>query len=351
MMHKQLLIKLALALVCITLVYVYLYIRVEENVVKYAFTKRFSPLLEAKSLSGDATGSTIDRRVLIVTGSSSPKKTSSNVNELVQIFETNRYKYKIVESSWLNRLKLSSPLTNRSFYSLVIVDYPDFVHLPQLESLIEHCRKFRIGIIYLTGQTFTISSSSNCTLNYFESKFFKTTKINKMESVLINEAVSLITNALVFIKRPAKHTLDHNSYTPIVKCNNENVLVYKTSDHDRMLREIIVYANLNLLLPTLILDLLEFASYGLFNVDLTRYVQIDIDDIFVARTGIRMKPQDVYALEDFQNYLNSTVFVSNQFGFKFNLGFSGYYFKSGSSLENLADQLLIGNTYCEKFSF
>ena len=43
----------------------------------------------------------------------------------------------------------------------------------------------------------------------------------------------------------------------------------------------------------LFLDSLSYLSHGKFSISLERYVQIDIDDIFVGRPGIRMKPDDV----------------------------------------------------------
>ena len=43
----------------------------------------------------------------------------------------------------------------------------------------------------------------------------------------------------------------------------------------------------------LFIDSLSFLSHGKFSVPLDRYIQIDIDDIFVGRRGIRMKTKDV----------------------------------------------------------
>jgi heparan sulfate N-deacetylase/N-sulfotransferase NDST2 len=80
-------------------------------------------------------------------------------------------------------------------------------------------------------------------------------------------------------------------------------------------------------------------------------VQIDIDDIFVGATGTRMVEADVFSLIRFQEeHLNRFVFnVSSSYGddvykFKFNLGFSGYYYQSGNDKENKGDQLLVENS-------
>ena len=41
------------------------------------------------------------------------------------------------------------------------------------------------------------------------------------------------------------------------------------------------------------IDALRYLSKGQLQLSLDRYVQIDIDDIFVGKTGIRMVPADV----------------------------------------------------------
>ncbi|KAL5018439.1 hypothetical protein ScPMuIL_004161 [Solemya velum] len=89
----------------------------------------------------------------------------------------------------------------------------------------------------------------------------------------------------------------------------------------------------------LFLDSLSFLSGGKLSLSLDRYIQVDIDDIFVGQTGIRMEKPDVEALIDAQTRLQSQVP-----GFHFNLGFSGYYYKHGSEAENEGDEYLIKNS-------
>lgn len=86
----------------------------------------------------------------------------------------------------------------------------------------------------------------------------------------------------------------------------------------------------------LFLDALSYLSQGRIKVSLTRYVQIDIDDIFVGKN--RLSFYDVQALLESQKRIQRLVP-----GFKYNLGFSGGYFKSGSYEENLGDDELIKN--------
>ena len=47
----------------------------------------------------------------------------------------------------------------------------------------------------------------------------------------------------------------------------------------------------------LFVDAINFLTEGQMSLSLSRYVQIDIDDIFVGRTGIRMNEADVLVCE------------------------------------------------------
>ncbi|XP_068736293.1 bifunctional heparan sulfate N-deacetylase/N-sulfotransferase 4-like [Montipora capricornis] len=88
----------------------------------------------------------------------------------------------------------------------------------------------------------------------------------------------------------------------------------------------------------LFLDALAFVSRGLFAQSLERRFVVDIDDIFVGRTGIRITKEDVKAMISVQRKLQERVP-----GFHFNLGFSGGYFLHGSDEENEGDLELVKN--------
>ena len=84
----------------------------------------------------------------------------------------------------------------------------------------------------------------------------------------------------------------------------------------------------------LVIDALHHLSGGVLSFPLTRYVLVDIDDIFVG--SARLVKSDVAALLDSQIELSSLVT-----GFQYNLGFSGKYFMSGSWEENEGDLELV----------
>lgn len=71
---------------------------------------------------------------------------------------------------------------------------------------------------------------------------------------------------------------------------------------------------------------------------LKRYVLIDVDDIFVGKLGSRLTEDDVEAM------LHTQEAWSRQYveGFKFNLGFSAYWYKEQGNKEEIkGDQLLV----------
>uniref|UniRef100_A0A1I8EIL5 [heparan sulfate]-glucosamine N-sulfotransferase n=1 Tax=Wuchereria bancrofti TaxID=6293 RepID=A0A1I8EIL5_WUCBA len=84
------------------------------------------------------------------------------------------------------------------------------------------------------------------------------------------------------------------------------------------------------------LDSLRYMRESLIYDDLERYVQIDIDDIFVGTSGTRMTKVDADALLQSQFRLRRDIT-----NFTYSLGFSGYYFRNGDSLEDEGDERLI----------
>lgn len=89
----------------------------------------------------------------------------------------------------------------------------------------------------------------------------------------------------------------------------------------------------------LFMDSLEYLSpVSPIVFSLERYLQIDVDDIFIAKTGIRMKKKDVLEMISVQERLSQKIT-----GFKFNLGFSGRSFRQGDDEEDEGDNALIAH--------
>uniref|UniRef100_A0A914EN07 Heparan sulphate-N-deacetylase domain-containing protein n=1 Tax=Acrobeloides nanus TaxID=290746 RepID=A0A914EN07_9BILA len=83
-------------------------------------------------------------------------------------------------------------------------------------------------------------------------------------------------------------------------------------------------------------DTLRYLLRENFSSGIDRYIQIDIDDIFVGQSGSRFIPEDVKALIHSQNELRDYIQ-----DFHYNLGFSGYFFRHGDELENAGDEELV----------
>lgn len=114
--------------------------------------------------------------------------------------------------------------------------------------------------------------------------------------------------------------------------------MFDKGSFDGIRRVIFGVSNEHWLNRMLALDAIEHLSMGKIITPLDRYIQIDIDDIFVGEKGIRMNQSDVENLVETQRKLAS-MFSDGLF--KFNLGFSGNYFKHGHEEENLGDETLV----------
>ncbi|XP_032784405.2 bifunctional heparan sulfate N-deacetylase/N-sulfotransferase isoform X1 [Daphnia magna] len=86
----------------------------------------------------------------------------------------------------------------------------------------------------------------------------------------------------------------------------------------------------------LFLDAMSFLSHGRLSTSLQRYIQVDIDDIFVGQKGTRLTPSDVESIIDTQNRIRTIVP-----GFRFNMGYSGKFFNHGTDEENKGDEYLL----------
>ena len=103
------------------------------------------------------------------------------------------------------------------------------------------------------------------------------------------------------------------------------------------------------LLKLLFIDAMRYATNRNIDLGLERYIQIDIDDVFVGGVDTRMIPEDVDELVRLQDELSQNFFTHNNHGFKFNLGYCGYFYLLGNEIENEGDKKFIGIYF--NFSF
>ena len=176
--------------------------------------------------------------------------------------------------------------------------------------------------------------------------FLHTTKYN-LQYIYINKFLNLNKGIRNFKTENSKSILQCETSSNIT----EDILFI---DNINGIKHVIISTD-NLddiwLLKPLFMDALRYLTDGEIEISLDRYVQIDIDDIFVGSTGTRMIPNDVYELIKLQDELSLGYFYHDDYKFKFNLGYSGYYYQSGNQNENEADRLLIGKTILTKLSY
>ena len=154
------------------------------------------------------------------------------------------------------------------------------------------------------------------------------------------------------IKKSLKYNKEFNSLffsketsKSILKCNNEEIMYVNIIDDIRHTFISISIIDDIWLLKSLFIDSIRYLSNGDIDIGLKRYVQIDIDDIFVSK----MVPEDVFELIKLQEDLSSQYFNNNQHKFKFVIGFSGKLYQNRNGSENEGDRLLIGELFFKNF--
>ena len=86
------------------------------------------------------------------------------------------------------------------------------------------------------------------------------------------------------------------------------------------------------------LDTLRFYGYAtrMSSYSLERYILVDVDDVFLAKTELKMLEKDVNRIVESQNLLQEVIP-----GFKYNLGYCGAFFQTGNELTKRGDQMLV----------
>ncbi|EDO34011.1 predicted protein, partial [Nematostella vectensis] len=94
----------------------------------------------------------------------------------------------------------------------------------------------------------------------------------------------------------------------------------------------------------LFMDAVDYLSPMPLMFSLDRYLQIDVDDIFIGSSGIRMQRRDVEDMLSVQSMLEQKIP-----GFKFNLGFSGKGYHRGNIDEDDGDDAIL--EYAHQFTW
>ena len=215
-------------------------------------------------------------------------------------------------------------------------------------SFINNLKKRKIGVLAFDTGTDNLDkvNVSKCKLNeeIISKDFLHTTKYNT-QYININRVLNL--------NRDFRNFKTENSIS-ILQCETSNNTledILFVSIINGIKHVFISTDNLDgiWLLKPLFMDAIHYLTDGEIEISLDRYVQIDIDDIFVAPHGTRMIPNDVHELIRLQDELSLRYFNHDDYKFKFNLGYSGYYYQFGDVNEDAADRLFLGKAMLENF--
>ena len=287
------------------------------------------------------------RVLLLVESVRSHTQPSALMRELLQLFDACRFDYKMQHVVSPSPRRSLLVLVKRSYSTLVVVESSrllDAMRRDERDQLFDWARQQRVGLVVFHDNLDNGEESidvDECRLSASSSSVFALTKPLD-ENVLSEGRLRRASRFLPFTN------YDSSVFEALLSCtdrrhNHADTIL--ASRPEQPLRLVLVGVE-NVFEATrvgaaLMLDMLAYASHERYRAPLTRLVQIDIDDVFVGASGTRLRAGDVSALVAFQrDYLNKRVF--NSTSFRFNLGFSGHYYRSGSEEENKGDEKLIG---------
>ncbi|CAI4222133.1 unnamed protein product [Auanema sp. JU1783] len=298
------------------------------------------PFVNKKSrlIPSPVSNNATENRILVLLESSSSK----NGKLILQLLNSKRVQYK-VELFGKNIPALTTALHGR--FSLVIIEnYYKYLNLPKWNRQIvdKYCSEYHVPIVAF------ISSRTNDT---FERARIKGSRVylrqnQKIFSVRVEQ--SKIHRVLRI--GATRYAETAKNWVLFEKSDNLEIVVSATDSKNRSLAAVIWEKNAddgvervlfghNLtdwVIKTTFHDVLWHFSAFDSRSSLTRFVQVDIDDIFVGARGTRMVEDDVKKLVQSQEILRKHIH-----NFTYTLGFSGSYYKNGDDLEDRGDELLI----------
>ena len=206
------------------------------------------------------------------------------------------------------------------------------------DTLLFYCTTYKAGILVLSDPDFVEEKNETTTMLKHlkltrnteirdlrtapKAKIIRTLKADTKSNVAVGESLSWAT-----------FDIQHSTYSPVILANmgQKVVVLFDRGKLDSIPKVLFGHSLRTWQMKIMFIDAIYYlarkkrpSSY--------RNILVDIDDIFVGRTGIRLKPNDVQTMIASQQKLQKII--SN---FHYNLGFSGNNFRSGSPDENGID--------------
>jgi hypothetical protein len=252
----------------------------------------------------------LDKRVLVLVETNYTPQS----REIILLLQYNRFRYRIELSS-----KSLPNLTHREKgkYSLVIFErFESYLNMDKWnrELLDKYCKAYKIGIIAFTYPENILSNAQarGFPLSVYSKLSVKNYQVNPYSPVLRITKSGTIVNETIPGSDWTVFEFDNPTYSAIATAEIDTTNISTASGrllpkadmrhatvvldkglYDGIQRVIFGHHLMFWYNKVLLLDVIAFLTHGRMNVTLDRYLLVDIDDIFVGRTGVRMKTDDV----------------------------------------------------------
>jgi len=277
-------------------------------------------------------------RVLVFTSSGSAGR------EVKELLGAVRLKYKAQSPSKLPDVIKAAKGTAK-YLSIIFVNIMDYygMNVENRKLLDKYCEQFKIGILGFLPSTLDgplVDEATNSSLPFSVSHKF----LSQPPRTTLHPSLRILKKNLTLVSHVGADVISFSrlgeSVEPLISTEGDHEYALAVLDTKGVSKVVIGGGSGEALklwyIRLLLLDSLHHLSGGRVSLPLTRYLMVDIDDIFVGTA--RLVASDVAALLESQNRLRN--FVP---GFTFNLGFSGKTFLQGDDEEDEGDRSLIRN--------
>lgn len=274
--------------------------------------------------------------------------------EICVLLEANRMKYKVEIAG--KSLPLLTNLDKGKYSVIVFENLDRYINMDKWnrELLNKYCREYKVGIIGFTPQqeeSLIGAQLKGFPLYVHTNLALRDCQVNPSSLILRVTRAGETAQGKLPGNDWTVFQFNHSTYVPLAVAksatpdftsldgNNKANLITVIQDKGTLdgIQRVFFGNGFKFWLHRLLfLDSLSYLSHGKLSISLQRFVLIDIDDIFVGKVATRMTRNDVQALLDSQNRLKQLIP-----GFRFNLGFSGKFYHTGTSEENKGDDMLL----------
>uniref|UniRef100_A0A0K0D1D7 [heparan sulfate]-glucosamine N-sulfotransferase n=1 Tax=Angiostrongylus cantonensis TaxID=6313 RepID=A0A0K0D1D7_ANGCA len=271
------------------------------------------------------------------------ESTSSRHGRLLQqILSSSRYPFR-TETFTKNFPSLTATTLRGRYAVIIIENYYKYLNMAKWsrQLLDKYCVDYKVPLISFLftrpNITYKKVKIKDSMLYFWQNQEVSSLKVADSSIHRISRIGAERTNVntqdwVLFEESPASKVLSARD----VLGRPRAAVLHDKGEVDNVERVLFGYNVTDWMMKMTFLDVLWYTTGGRIGWSLDRYVQIDIDDIFVGARGTRMVEDDVTALLASQKHLRQ--YISN---FTYMLGFSGSYFHNGDDNEDRGDERLV----------